>query len=242
MLSAMKPALSEDLRMLRVSLCLYSSLLLITHCFAEDNPWQTLRQLKPGLSFVFMERDLTCVYGELKKVSDTDVSIKTKQGSVVIPKADLLRVRSGFDGRFVANDNPNLPLFTFYSGRSSWADLLAFAPFQSKRNAYSKLRFSLTTTDGHLHEGTLTEVTAEAITLTDKLGTTATFSKGTVSRADYIREKPLSDTQEFYWEELGMGMILDPQLYPRLFHLGDTMRVTLYQSTLVEDNSVVECK
>jgi hypothetical protein len=39
-----------------------------------------------------------------------------------------------------------------------------------------------------------------------------------------------------------MGIIFDPQLYPCMFHLGDTMPVTLYQSTLAEENSPVICK
>lgn len=104
------------------------------------------------------------------------------------------------------------------------------------------MNFSLKTKDGRLHRGFLSKVTAEEITLTDKLGSTATFRKGQIDQVDYIREKPLSDAQEFYWDELGMGIIFDPQLYPRLFHLGDTMPVTLYQSKLAEENSAVLCK
>lgn len=131
--------------------------------------------------------------------------------------------------------NPNLPLFTLYSGRSSWADLLAFAPFGWKGHPYSKVNFSLKTKNGELHKGFLSKVTAEEITLTDKLGSATTFSKGQIEYVDYIREKPLSDTQEFYWEELGMGIIFDPRLYPRLFHFGDIMPATLYRSTLAEE-------
>jgi hypothetical protein len=242
MLGAMKTALFRDLRLLRVCVCLFTLVLPVTPCLGEGDPWQSLRLLKRGLGFVFIEHGQTCRYGELKEVTDTNVSIKTTQGSVVIPKSDLVRVRSGFGGRSVANDNPNLPLFTLYSGRSSWADLLAFAPFESKGHPYSTVNFSVKTKDGRLHRGFLSMVTAEEITLTDRLGSASTFPKGQIAQVDYIREKPLSDTQEFYWEELGMGIIFDPQLYPRLFHLGDTMPVTLYQSTLAEENSAVICR
>lgn len=215
---------------------------MVQPCFGEGDPWQSLRALKRGLGFVFIQNDHTCRYGELKEVNNTDVSIKANQGDVLVPKADLVRVRSGFGGRSVANDNPNLPLFTLYSGRSSWADVLAFAHFESTGHPYSTVNFSLRTKDGRLHKGFLSKVTAEEITLTDKVGTAATFPKEEIDQVDYIREKPLSDTQEFYWEELGMGVIFDPQLYPRLFHFGDTMPVTLYQSTLPEENSAVTCK
>jgi hypothetical protein len=238
----MKTALFRNLRLVRACVCLFSLVLPVTYCLGESDPWQSLRLLKRGLGFVFIERDQTCRYAELKEVTDTNVSIKTTRGSVVIPRSDLVRVRSGFGGRSVANDNPNLPLFTLYSGRSSWADLLAFAPFESSGHPYSVINFTVKTRDGRLHRGFLSKVTAEEITLTDKLGGSAAFPKGQIDQVDYIREKPLSDTQEFYWEELGMGIIFDPQLYPRLFHLGDTMPVTLYQSTLAEENSAVMCK
>ncbi|GGG95591.1 hypothetical protein GCM10011586_08320 [Silvibacterium dinghuense] len=211
-------------------------------CFGESDPWQSLKQLKPGLGFVFIERSLTCQYGELEKVTDTNVSIKTKQGTEIIHKADLMRIRYGFGGHAVANDNPNLPLFTLYSGRSSWSDILAFVPFQSKVHPYAAFRFTLTTKDGRIHRGILNGVSAEQITLADKSGNATTFLKKEIVQVDYITEKPLSDTQEFYWDELGVGRIFDPQLYPRLFHLADTMSVTLYQSARAEDDSVIICK
>ena len=236
----MKTGLFQNRRLL--SGCLISLVFAVPPCFADGDPWQSLRSLKRGLSFVFIQNDQTCQYGELKEVADSNVSIKTNQGIVVIPKADLVRVRSGFGGLSVANDNPNLPLFTLYSGRSSWVDVLAFAPFESQGHPYSTLNFSVRTKDGRLHKGFLSKVTAEEITLTDKVGTAATFRKGQIAQVDYIREKPLNDTQEFYWEELGMGIIFDPLLYPRLFHLGDKMPVTLYQSTRAEENSAVMCK
>jgi hypothetical protein len=242
MLGAMNTALYRNPLLLRVCICVISFALAVTPCLAQGDPWHSLRLLKRGLGFVFIGQDQTCRYGELQEVTDTNISIKTAQSSVVIPKSDLLRVRSGFGGRPVANDNPNMPLFTLYSGRSSWADLLAFAPFESKGHPYSTVTFSLKTKDGGLHKGFLSKVTAEEITLTDKVGSATTFPKGQVDYVDYIRKKPLSDKQEFYWEELGMGMIFDPQLYPRMFHLGDIMPVTLYRSTLAEEDSPVVCK
>ncbi len=39
-----------------------------------------------------------------------------------------------------------------------------------------------------------------------------------------------------------MFRIFDPQLYPRLFHLGDRMPVTLFQAAVPEDNSTIACK
>jgi hypothetical protein len=211
-------------------------------CDKQIDPRQSLEQLKRGLGYVFIMRDMTCQYGRLREVTDTSVSIKTDRSDVVVARANLLRVRLGFDGRSVQNSNPNLPLFTVYSGRSSWSDLLAFAPFESKEHPAAAVHFLLTTKDGKGHQGILSQITEEEITFADNFGKLTAFSKEEVSRVDYIAQKPLSETEEFYWDELAMLRIFDPQLYPRLFHLGDTMPVTLYQSALPEDDSTIACK
>jgi hypothetical protein len=211
-------------------------------CNNENDPWQSLKQLKRGLGYVFIMRDMTCQYGQLKEVADTSVSIKTDRADVVVAKANLLRVRVGFGGRSVQNSNPNLALFTLYSGRSSWGDLLAFVPFESKEHPASAMHFLMTTQDGRAHRGILNQVTEDEIALADSFGKISSFSKRQVSRVDFITEKPLSETEEFHWDELAMLRIFDPQLYPRLFHLGDTMPVTLYQSAIPEDNSMIACR
>ena len=77
--------------------------------------------------------------------------------------------------------------------------------------------------------------------MTDPFGKEISIPKTEVSRIDYIRDKPLSDKEEFYWEELAMLRIFDPALYPRVFHLGDKMPVRLYESDVPEDNSPVHC-
>jgi hypothetical protein len=211
-------------------------------CNNENDPWQSLKRLKRGLGYVFIMRDMTCQYGQLKEVTDTSVSVKTDRADVVVAKVNLLRVRVGFGGRSVQNSNPNLALFTVYSGRSSWSDLLAFVPFESKEHPASAVHFLMTTKDGVAHRGILSQVTEDEISLADNFGKSSSFPKGQVSRVDYIKEKPLSETEEFHWDELAMLRIFDPQLYPRLFHLGDTIPVTLYQSAIPEDNSMIACK
>ena len=242
MLSAVNRACSEGRRLARISLCCLVALLHVRSGFCRSDSEQQLQPLKHGIGYMFIDRDLTCRYGELARVTDSNVLIVTKQGNVTLRFSDLLRVRNGFGGRPVKDDNGNLPLFTLYSGRSSWADVLAFLPFVSKGHPYSVLNFALRTKDGKLHRGFLSDLTPDQIMLTDRTGRAATFRKGQIDQVDYIREKPMSDKQEFYWEELGMGVIFDPELYTRLFHLGDTMSVTLYRSSLPEEDLAVQCK
>jgi hypothetical protein len=98
----------------------------------RDDPWQGLNQLRRDVGFVFIERDMTCQYGRIKALTDQNILIKTDQSEVTIDKSSLLRVRLGFGGRTMPHNNPNMPLFTVFSGRSSWEDLLALAPLQSK--------------------------------------------------------------------------------------------------------------
>lgn len=211
-------------------------------CADGDENWQGLKQLRHDVDFVFVERDMTCLNGQIKALTTNNVLITTDHSEITIEKSSLIRVRLGFGGRTVASNNPNLPLFTVYSGRSSWDDLLAFMPFQSKTHPGFKLQMSVITKDGKSHRADLSQVTDRDITLVDAFGKETAFPKAEISSIDYIRDKPLNDTEEFHWEELAMLRIFDPQLYPRLFHVGDAMQVRLYDHAIPEDNSPVTCK
>jgi hypothetical protein len=156
------------LRKVCLTLCFSCLLTQPALCGGGNDPWQSLKRMKRGVGFVFVRRDMTCQYGQLKEVADTSVSIKTDKADVVIDRSTLLRVRRGFRGLSVENSNPNMPLFTLYSGRSSWGDLLAFIPFQSKDHPGSALHFSLRTKDGSLHQGILSQVIVGETTLVDK--------------------------------------------------------------------------
>jgi hypothetical protein len=208
----------------------------------RDDPWQGLKQLRRDVGFVFIERDLTCQYGRIKALTDQNILIETDQSEVTIDKSSLLRVRLGFGGRAMPHNNPNMALFTVFSGRSSWEDLLALAPLQSKTHPGFTIHLSILTKDGRFHRAVLSQVTDRDMTLVDAFNKVTVFPKTEISRVDYIRDKPLSDAEEFNWEELAMLRVFDPRLYPRLFHVGDTMPVRLYDSAMPEDNSSVECR
>jgi len=211
-------------------------------CADRDDPWKGLKHLRQDVGFVFIERDMACQYGQIKALTDQNILIKTDQAEVTIAKSSLLRVRLGFGGRAVPHNNPNMPLFTVFSGRSSWEDLLALTPFQSKTHPGFTLQLSVFTNDGKFHSAILSQMTNRDITLVDAFGKETVFPKTEISRVDYIRNKPLSETEEFHWEELAVLRVFDPQLYPRLFHIRDKMPVRLYDSAMPEDNSPVECR
>jgi len=99
----------------------------------------------------------------------------------------------------------------------------------------------VTTADGKLHDGNLADVTESGITLTEG-DKDVTVAKADVSRIAFVREKPLNDSREYNLDELGPLVIFDPDAYLRLFHIGDTMSVRLYDSSMPEDNSPIACK
>jgi hypothetical protein len=221
----------------------FQTLILSATCAGADDPWQSLKELPHNLGLLFVERSMTCQSGQIKAVAAQSVLVRTDRSDITVEKSSLIRVRLGSGGQPVPPSSPHMVLATVYSGRSSWADVIAFAPFQNKLGSNRfPVRMSVNTTGGKLHQGRLQRVTDSEITLADAFGKESTIAKTEVSRLAYIREKPLSDEQEYYWDELVMFRIFDPLLYPRLFHLGDKIRVRLYDSSVPEDNSPLECK
>jgi hypothetical protein len=220
------------------------ALILSANCAAADDPWQSVKELPHNAGFVFVDRGMTCQFGHIEAVTAQSVLVRTDQSAVTFEKSSLTRIRYGYSGRPVSPSNPNLVLATVYSGRSSWADLIEFTPFRPTPGSYSSfaVRMSVKTTAGKVRQGRLQQITDSGITLADSFGKETSIARTEVSRVDYITDKPLSDNQEFYWAEMGPLRIFDPALYPRLFHLGSTMSVRLYDRALPEDDSPVRCR
>ena len=209
------------------------------HCADSRDTWKSVQQLPHHASFMFLEQDRSCHFGQIQAVSDQSVIVRTDKSDVTIARANLLRIQRGRPS--APSVNLFLPLSVVYSGRSSWADILMFMPLISKWPS-AKVRISVATTDGKLRKGDLKEVAEAEIILRDSFGKETQISRTDVSRVDYIRTKPLSDQQEFDWEELAMFRIFDPVLYPRMFHAVDTIPVRLYDSALSEDDSPAQCR
>ena len=201
---------------------------------ARRDPWQVVSQLPHGASFTFLEQDRTCHFGQVASVSDQRVIINTGKSKVSVDRSNLLYVQRGHIG------DPYGRLLMMYSGRSSWADVLEFMPLL-RRNPSLVVLVSIVTSSGKSWKGALKDATDAAILVRDSFGKETQVPKSTVSRVDYIQSKPLSDNQEFDWEELAMLRIFDPALYPRLFHAGDTIPIRLYDRALTQDDSHLEC-
>lgn len=201
---------------------------------ARRDTWRVVSQLPHRTSFTFLEHDRTCHFGQVESVSDQRVIINTGKSKVPIDRSNLLYVQRGHIG------DPYGRLLMMYSGRSSWSDVLEFMP-PLRRNPSLVVRIAIATISGKSWKGTLADATDAEILVRDSFGKETQVPKSTVSRVDYIQSKPLSDNQEFDWEELAMLRIFDPALYPRLFHAGDTIPIRLYDRALMQDDSLLEC-
>jgi hypothetical protein len=213
------------------------------HCEDAKDSWQSIRQLPRRANFMFMERDLICHFGQVTEVTNQNVVVHGDKSDIKIERSNLLYIQR-WNPSYNSNNASNYAyraLTVMYSGRSAWSDIVGFMPFVSKNPSF-EVRMSVATTTGKLWKGSLKEVTETGIILRNSLGTETQIPKMEVSSVDYIRSKPLSDDQEFDWDELAMLRIFDPVLYPRMFHLGDTFSVRLYDRAVPEDNSPVQCR
>ena len=219
----------------------FPALILSARCVFAEDPWESIRHLPHNVDFVFIARGNECGFGKIKAVTAQGVTVRTDRADVAFKKSRLVRIRQGFRGQPDPPNNTDPVLATVYSGRSSWADVVAFTPFRSVPGAEPTVRMSVNTKDGRRHLGAFRQVSETGITLVDAFEEETSIAKTDISTVDYIRDKPLSDNQEFYWNELAMLRIFDPVLYPRLFHLGDTMSVRLFDNTAPQDDSLIRC-
>ena len=178
--------------------------------------------------------------GEIKAVTGENVTVKTSaSNNANITKANLDRIVIGSNPRR-ADLQRQIALTTVYSGRSSWSDIVELGSFAQKVPSH-KIRVRLSMKDGTAHEGDLRSATESEVQLSTS-GNEISISRSDIQRAEFIREKPISSGGEYWWSEAIGLQFFDPELYPRMFHLGDTMQVRLYDSSLPQADSAVRCQ
>lgn len=205
----------------------------------SDHQWQQVQNLTRRNTFTFITREQTCTTGQIESADDQSIAVKTKSsGTVTIPRENLDRIL--LYGKPTEARAELTTFYTVYSGRSSWEDVVQLGKC-AQEMANIRITAKVGTKDGKRHSDTIRGATDTDITLADP-AKEFTIAKADISRLEFVRYKPLSSTQEFYRDELGLLQIFDPDFYPRLFHIGDTMSVRLYDSSTPEDNSPVTCK
>jgi hypothetical protein len=193
----------------------------------SDPAWNNLSELSHRASITFITQERKCVIGVLKSVSDTSVIVKVKDGkTTTIQRPDLLRVQLNWYG------SPIL-----FSARSSWADVVALAP---KQHPQLHPRIIVETKTGQKNEGTLISASDDGLTLQSHDGR-ADISKSNVVRVTSVVQKPVSDSAAYADDELVFLKVFDPELWPVIFGVQGSLRVTLFDASSPDDNSQITC-
>ena len=177
-------------------------------CTSPETPWEALRHLSKRHVYTALRRDGSCVTGSFVSLSENTLVLE-QGGERPLLKPDIVRISSG--------ETPDVHT-AVYSGRSSWADLLALAspPY------YSQLM--LITADARQFSGPLLGVSNDQLTLmVDKKE--MRFAKEFLARVFLTGKKPAFEQSGLHWS------VLDVPKQP----------VPLYEVTAHEDDSKLDC-
>ena len=95
--------------------------------------------------------------------------------------------------------------------------------------------------DGERYSGKPISTTDTTIVL-NTLTQTKTLTKQDILTVDYVRQKPLTDDEEYLAQEAGFLLLFSPMSYVRAAGVSLKLDVHLYDASKPEDNSEVICK
>jgi hypothetical protein len=203
-----------------------------SHLLAQDPGWMNLGHLNRGNTYFVILRNGNCLQGTIQSVKPDSLSIaepnpnsKPNASTVAAPhlvtvaRLDTLQVKDGFQQFDI-----------LYSGRSSWLDV-QYAP------SHSREYLSLTLKSGKSARGEPTGSTDSQFSI-KRSNTVSEIAKADIALVDYIRIKPAPSNRvmEFPAE------LFDVRIWPYIFNIGVQMRVPLFNSTLLEDDSMLSCR
>jgi hypothetical protein len=209
-----------------LALAILATSIFSTKSSGQDDPWFVLNKITHKRSYMIETRDRECVWGVITEVASDHLTTKRYASSMsqlpetrTVLRADVLRIGGG--------------RFAYYSGRSSWLDVsslrLAWRErlkiVMKDRKAYT-VKPPYTVSDAGIapHSGRRTKI-----------------AKSEIAEVYEIVPKPLTATGEYLTEELGPMIIFDPDWYSYRLHLEQYVSVLVYDASLYEDNSSVEC-
>jgi len=198
-------------------------------CFAAKVPgqttpadvsWNNLSRVSHNSSLTFIKNDGACEHGTVLKVDTSSVTVnRSPQNPVTIQKVDLLQVGEGGPHNIV------------YSSRSSWSDVMAAQPGHAET-------LLITMKDGEKYNGKPVSTTDTMIVL-KSLTRSTTLMKQNVVTVDYVRQKPLTDGEEYFAQEAGFLLFFSPMTYVRAAGASLKLDVRLYDASMIESNSKV---
>jgi hypothetical protein len=200
---------------LAVCLALSSS----TVGLARDDPWENLRRVTRHRAYTFVDRESSCITGQILVVTYQSVTIKPVQANnITMERRNVVRVTDW-------NGTNNV----IYSAKSSWSDVEAI---QAKASA------KVLTKNGRAYEGKIVSASDTGMTLLHPVGNT-NLAKEDIAQVYYVRSKPMSEGAEHSAQEL---FVVDPRLWPYFLNISPKISVRLYDSSMPEENAPVQCK
>ncbi|WP_353072960.1 hypothetical protein [Tunturiibacter gelidiferens] len=188
----------------------------------NDSGWMNLSRVSHNSSLMFIKKDATCERGAVLKVDASSVTVtRFEKKDVTIQIGDLLQVGEGGPHNLVFN------------ARSSWSDVIGAKPGHAEA-------LSITKKDGTKYTGRPVSVSGTEITL-KSLARTETLAKADIATIDYIRQKPLTDSEEYLLQEAPYLLLFSPKSYVVAMGLSPKLDVRLFDASKPEDNSKVGC-
>jgi hypothetical protein len=190
------------------------------HAAGKNDPWNVLKNITHRSTLAFMVSGADCIKGKILSVTDDSIKIKLQGGgSITIERRRLVRVEGYGVG-------------VIYSGRSSWADAKAIRhDLDGRARVFTK--------DGKKYEGKTQALDTEIII--ERSGKTTTLLKSNIAQLYFLTDRPASDSLDSVAQEDPGLAWLDPELWLYMAQKSNPIAVRLYDSSLPEDNSPVNC-
>jgi hypothetical protein len=192
----------------------------------QADPWLMLKKITHKRDYQLQTRDHKCWAAKIIEVtSDSLIAVAyswsaTPGKRVTFPRAEVLSLKAG--------------RHMYYSGRSSWLDVKLLGD-------RGRERLKIITTTGKVYKVKPPyNVSDDGIMLDNSGG--AKLSKSEIAQVYHIVEKPLTDTGEYFMDELGPLVVFDPDMWEYGLHLEPYVAVLLYDTGKPEDNSPATCE
>jgi hypothetical protein len=198
-----------------MELLMAASLSLPAFSGPAETPWEALRRLSKHRVYTVLNHDGSCASGKFVSAAENEFVLAEEKNQHKFAREAILRISAG--------ETPDVH-FAVYSARSSWSDLQALhtPPY------YSDLM--IITADERQFRGRLLGASARELTVFIN-GKQMLFSKDYVARVLLTGQKPEIEQSGPF------GNVLDL----RKKVISPKQLVPLYEVTLREDNSRVEC-
>jgi hypothetical protein len=200
----------------------------------QPDPWSVLNKITHRRIYRIETRDGKCVRGRIIEATADHLRAEVYAPNSHSPNPTTTAIFSRAKVLSVAG------WYVYYSGRSSWLDVRYLSLVRRMRER-GRERLKVVTKTGKVYQlKPPYDVSDEEITVGDSRKPTE-LSKSEIALVYHIVPKPLTDSGEYAWQELGPLIVFDPDLWVYGLHLEQYVQVLLYNAADPEDDSPAEC-